>query len=228
MCEKCNKEYKSYSGLWRHKTQCKVVKTDTNVKVLELLQEIKNNQQPSTVNNTNNINIQMYLNDNFKDGPNLIDLVNKMTIESGYKAKFEEIGYNGIVCEMWKEILDEIPIKNRPIYCIKNEDPHQEILHIRDGNIWNKVTELEWIKDIYDTENISEENMTIIYKILNKLGDHILEQLEKKYGNNCDFNHFKRRNNSDILYPPCIIDIINKIILHIKMEKDTLLFKNNK
>lgn len=231
-CEKCNKKYKTHSGMWKHTSRCKddIIKEDektfSNREVIEMLQEIKNGQQPSTVNNTNNntnnFNVQMYLNEHYKEGPNLIDLVNKMTIQPGYKHEFEAIGYDGIVCKMWREVLDEIPIKNRPIYCIKDEDPLQEILHIRDGNNWNKITELEWIKDIYDTENMSEENMTIIYKILNKLGERILEQIEQKYGKHGDFKHFRRRNNSEILYPPCIIGIINQIIMHIKMEKNTL------
>ena len=167
----------------------------------------------------------MYLNENFKEGPNLMDIVNKMTIESGYKHKYEKIGYDGIVCEMWKNTLDDIPLKNRPIYCIKDEDPRQEILHVRDGNIWNTVTELEWIKDIYDFENVTNENMTIMNRILNKLGENILLQLETKYGKHCDFASFKRRNHSDILYPTCLIEIINYIVKHVKIDKDILLEK---
>jgi hypothetical protein len=187
---------------------------------------IKNNQNTPTINNhqnNNNINIQMYLNENFKEGPNLMDIVNKMTIEPGYKHKYEKIGYDGIVCEMWKNTLDDIPLKNRPIYCIKDEDPRQEILHVRDGNIWNTVTELEWIKDIYDFENVTNENMTIMNRVLNKLGENILLQLETKYGKHCDFASFKRRNHSDILYPTCLIEIINYIVEHVKIDKDMLL-----
>lgn len=230
ICKKCNKIFKSHSGLWRHQIKCTPNKDDiTSSKIIELLTDIKNNQNTPTINNhhqnNNNINIQMYLNENFKEGPNLMDIVNKMTIEPGYKYKYEKIGYDGIVCEMWKNTLDDIPLKNRPIYCIKDEDPRQEILHVRDGNIWNTVTELEWIKDIYDFENVTNENMTIINRVLNKLGENILLQLETKYGKHCDFASFKRRNHSDILYPTCLIEIINYIVEHVKIDKDILLEK---
>lgn len=225
-CSKCNKNFKTNSGLWRHNIKCIVNETkieDTNAKIIELLTDIKNNHNTATVTNHNNINIQMYLNDNFKEGPNLIDIINRMTIDNGYKKKYENIGYEGIVCEMWKNALDEIPVINRPIYCIKDEDQHQEILHVRDGNIWNTVTELEWIKDIYNFENVSNENINLISRILNKLGENILLQLENKYGKHCDFAAFKRRNNSDIVYPTCLIEIINFIVSHVKIEKDVLL-----
>jgi uncharacterized protein (UPF0147 family) len=230
ICNKCDKKFKSNSGLWRHKIKCNISnsKDDINsAKIIELLTDIKNNQNTPTINNhhNNNINIQMYLNENFKEGPNLMDIVNKMTIESGYKNKYEKIGYDGIVCEMWKNTLDDIPLKNRPIFCIKDEDPRQEILHVRDGNIWNTVTELEWIKDIYDFENVTNENMTIINRVLNKLGENILLQLETKYGKHCDFASFKRQNHSDILYPTCLIEIINYIVKHVKIDKDILLEK---
>ena len=230
-CPHCNKKFKSNSGLWRHKTKCieKREKEDVNsAKIIELLTDIKNTQTTPVINhnnsnNNNHINIQMYLNENFKEGPNLIDIINKMTIESGYKQKYEKIGYEGIVCEMWKNAIDEIPFRNRPIYCIKDEDPRQEILHVRDGNIWNTVTELEWIKDIYNFENISdEENINLVSRIMNRLGENILSQLEQKYGKHCDFASFKRRNLSDIVYPTCLIEIINHIISHIKVEKDIL------
>jgi len=231
ICKKCNKIFKSHSGLWRHQFKCTPTNKDdiNSAKIIELLTDIKNNQNTPIINNhqnNNNINIQMYLNENFKEGPNLMDIVNKMTIEPGYKHKYEKIGYDGIVCEMWKNTLDDIPLKNRPIYCIKDEDPRQEILHVRDGNIWNTVTELEWIKDIYDFENVTNENMTIMNRILNKLGENILLQLETKYGKHCDFASFKRRNHSDILYPTCLIEIINYIVEHVKIDKDILLEKN--
>ena len=224
-CPHCNKKFKSNSGLWRHKTKC-IEKRDkedaNNAKIIELLTDIKNNQTAPAINN-NHINIQMYLNENFKEGPNLIDIINKMTIDSGYKQKYEKIGYEGIVCEMWKNALDEIPFRNRPIYCIKDEDPRQEILHVRDGNIWNTITELEWIKDIYNFENISEEeNINLVSRIMNRLGENILSQLEQRYGKHCDFASFKRRNLSDIVYPTCLIEIINHIIAHTKIEKDLL------
>ena len=51
------------------------------------------------------------------------------------------------------------------------------------------------------------------------------EQLETKYGKHCDFANFKRRNHSDILYPTCLIEIINYIVKHVKIDKDILLEK---
>ena len=80
----CNKKFKSHSGLWRHKFKCNISNSKDNnkedskedinsAKIIELLTDIKNNQK------NNNINIQMYLNENFKES------VNKMTSEPGYK-----------------------------------------------------------------------------------------------------------------------------------------------
>jgi len=156
----CTKQYKSYVGLWKHKqkchsqTVCQVISdTATIDKKMEelksLIIELKDNQQPITTttnntNNNNNININLILNENFKNAKNFIDMIREMKLDDIYHDNISSVDYVSDVFRMIKTEMDKLPFVERPIQCIKNEDDHQKILHIRHENEWRKETELEW------------------------------------------------------------------------------------
>jgi hypothetical protein len=48
--------------------------------------------------------------------------------------------YVSHVFQLIKNEIDKMPIDERPIHCIKNEDERQKILHIRHDNKWETET----------------------------------------------------------------------------------------
>ena len=95
-----------------------------------------------TINTTNNIsnkyninNVSVFLNDNCKEAPNLVDFVNSID----YKVKdLEYIGRVGYVDGISKLLIDnlsEIDITKRPIHC---SDIKRMSLYIKDKDEWKR------------------------------------------------------------------------------------------
>ncbi len=160
ICSICNKEYKSKSGLWKHKKACtpdlllkEIPLKDAslnNVNTNELLslllkqqEEInnKNNEllelskTKNTINNTNNISINIFLNEHCKDAMNLTDFVENL------KLSLEDLNYTGKhgyvkgVANILIKNLGEIDPKERPIHCT---DKKRLQFYVKDENRWEK------------------------------------------------------------------------------------------
>ena len=146
ICEHCNNEYSDRSGLWRHKKKCKYVEhvkdEDENIKLKLKLAEQKlefaeqkgelkaykeiikggklgitnNNTNYNNCNNTNNISLNVFLNDYCKDAINLEDFM------KGIKFKLKDILKDGNYVEDCVSVkllndLNDIPVTQRPIHC---------------------------------------------------------------------------------------------------------------
>ena len=95
ICEYCDKEYKSRKGLWGHKKKCKPVKEESSgdkidaklmEKVIDLMDKKLGNTygDHNTINSnntTNNISINVFLNEKCKNAPNLTDFVNQIKVQ---------------------------------------------------------------------------------------------------------------------------------------------------
>jgi hypothetical protein len=95
------------------------------------LDEIKVNKQSAAVNHTTNQPINVILNEKLPNAPNFIDMINKIQLLSVYPSTITSVGYVSTVVEMLKKAINKYPISERPIYCIKDEDENQKIIHIR-------------------------------------------------------------------------------------------------
>jgi len=156
ICSICNKGYKSKSGLWKHSKLCKegVLKmgdvsmnginsngllalliqqqeelNSKNSEILEL-HKLKN-----TVNNTNNISINIFLNEHCKDAMNLTDFVEslKLSLEDlNYTGKY---GYTKGIANILIKSLGEIDPTERPIHCT---DKKRMQFYIKDEDKWEK------------------------------------------------------------------------------------------
>jgi len=94
---------------------------------------IINNTTTNSHNKTFNLNV--FLNEDCKDAMHLTDFVDSFQLQF---SDLESVGDLGYVAGMSKIIVDKLnalDIYKRPIHCT---DVKREILHIKDGNKWEK------------------------------------------------------------------------------------------
>jgi hypothetical protein len=240
ICGKCNKKFKGQSGLWNHKSKCKKIEIvddemkETMKEIKNMMVDIKSNcQQPHSTNienqtnqiNNNNINVNLILNENFTKSINFLDMIKNMEVDKTYQPTISSENYVSKVVQMLKNELDKLPIDERPIQCIKNEDEHQQILHIRHENKWNKETELEWTQQIHnyyidDGDEASKEEEKIIFNGLKQLEENIIKEIAKLYS--CNSN-IQREYSYEIGHPPNKVRIIKCLLEYVNIEKNDLL-----
>ena len=239
ICNKCERSFKSNSGLWSHKSKCTFQKIEivddemkeTMKEIKNMMVDIKSNCQPSCTNienqtnqiNNNNINVNLILNENFTKSINFLDMIKNMEVDKTYQATISSENYVTKVVQMLKNELDKLPIDERPIQCIKNEDEHQQILHIRHENKWNKETELEWTQQIHnyyldDGDEASKEEEKIIFNGLKQLEENIIKEIAKLYSSN-----IQREYSYEIGHPPNKVRIIKCLLEYVNIEKNDLL-----
>jgi hypothetical protein len=191
ICKKCDKKYKDNSGLWRHKKKCEkmpknaedkeVIKSSdvvTNEVVLKLinqnaeLQKMLIEQSISVakeskiiMNNTNNFNLNVFLNEKCKDALNLVDFVEGLKVELKDLEETARLGYTEGVSRIFINGLNELEVCKRPIHC---SDAKRETLYIKDDN--------EWAKEDQDKSHLSKA----IKRVSNKNIKQIFEW-QKKY-----------------------------------------------
>ena len=155
-CKRCNKSYSHASGLSRHKKKClktvKDTKESTTLKIISnnklinqmetlleetrvLKNELNNIKSTTTINNTNNLNINVFLNQTCKDAMNLTDFIDKI------KHSIEDLDYSGKngyvkgVSNILIKNLTDIDPHERPLHC---SDTKRLKFYIKDNDIWEK------------------------------------------------------------------------------------------
>ena len=244
-CDICNKTLTSRGGLWKHKQTCKIenhpIITDykTMNELTHSVNEIKNNlpvivpQQISnttnnTQNNNNNINITMYLNEHCSGAIDFMDFMKSIQIDQSYREKMLANGFVKTICSTIKETLDQLPMVQRPIHYIEDEDENQQIIHIRDNNEWRKETELQWTSQIHDyySGELPDDTPTSgkkkIFFGLKQLEDNILEKIAEYYSRSVQFKVFERDNQSEMNYVPNKLKIIKYILENVKIDKNEI------
>lgn len=99
--------------------------------ILEISKEGK------TINNnqTNNFNMNLFLNEKCKDAVNIMDFVNSLQIKSDDLDVIGEIGYINGMTKVFMSGINELDVYKRPIHC---SDLKRETLYIKDQNVWEK------------------------------------------------------------------------------------------
>ena len=235
ICQKCQKSFKSSSGLWSHRSKCnpkKIEVLDVSMKDT-IISEIQNimkinppniiNNPPTIINNqqTNNFNVNLFLNENLTQAKNFVDMIQNISVKGPYPEEISSENYVQCVVDMITTEMDKIPIDERPIHCIKDEDENQKILHIRHQNKWEKEFELHWTSQIHNCYFDSyEENKdeTIIFTGIKQLEDNIITEIEK-------LNDLRKRSqySSERGHPPNKVLIIKCLLDYTNIDKDNLL-----
>ena len=158
----CGKKYKHASSLWNHKKKCNHesdhaqessivhTKIDSNM-VLELIQqnkelqkqlvELAHTRQDITINNSSNnnnsnhLNISVFLNEHCKNAINFSDFINNIQVSREDLQNNAQLGFVGGISKIITDNLKLLTIHERPIHCT---DIKRETLYIRDENSWKK------------------------------------------------------------------------------------------
>tara|TARA_B100000674_G_C37785238_1_gene889126 strand:- start:218 stop:1078 length:861 start_codon:yes stop_codon:yes gene_type:complete len=142
ICEICDKEYQTRGGLRKHKKKCK--KDDSNQDMINLMKEmiwkpndIQNAMKlaGTTNNNTNNISINVYLNEHCKDALNLEDFVKKIQLSVEDVLKTNSLGLEDGVANVVIKELTDLSANKRPIHCV---DKKRNKFYIKDNDEWKK------------------------------------------------------------------------------------------
>ncbi len=174
-CDICNNEYKTSSGLWKHRNKCKKNKEDEEIEKLVsahnepsdkelMMMLIKDNAEmrkmmmeviKNGTHNTNNshnktFNLQFFLNEQCKDAINITDFVNSIQLQLEDLEETGRLGYVDGISRVVIKNLDDMNTHKRPIHC---SDSKREILYIKDNNQWikdndNKDTMIKMIKQV--------------------------------------------------------------------------------
>jgi len=143
-CIECGKVYKYASGLSRHRSKCLSAKNKRkpalgegiNKELLDVLKElVRANKEPKIINNTQNISINMFLNDYCKEAINLTDFVENVKLNISDLLKTKELGYAGGISNIIIKNLSNIPSIKRPIHC---SDAHRLVFYVKEEGGWNK------------------------------------------------------------------------------------------
>ena len=139
ICNKCNKKYKSRSGLWRHSKDCikQDLENDNNElkKLLKEQNQIISNIIPK-INITNNqFNINVFLNEKCSDAINMSEFLESLEIQLKDLDFTKNNGLLEGVSSIFVNGLKQLDTYKRPIHCT---DSKRETLYIKDNNEWDK------------------------------------------------------------------------------------------
>ena len=160
----CGKNYKDYSGLWRHRKKCisqkdndvdenihltdkefmiDLIKNNTEVQKM-MMDVIKNgthntNSHNNITNNTTNnktFNLNVYLNETCKDAMNITEFVNSINFNLEDLENTGRKGYIEGISNIFIKKLNNIEHHLRSIHC---SDQKRETIYIKDdNNEWTK------------------------------------------------------------------------------------------
>jgi hypothetical protein len=153
ICEKCNKEFKNRSGLWKHKQKCfeeekkdneptdkelimMLIKENAELKNM-MMDVLKNGTNNTNINNSNNktFNLQFFLNETCKNAMNIMDFVDSIKIQLSDVESIGELGYVNGMSKLIIKHLNALEENMRPVHC---SDPKRESLYVKDANVWEK------------------------------------------------------------------------------------------
>ena len=161
----CKKKFKSNSGLWKHKRNCKVILDSEIDKESELvwflvkqnqefkdmmmeqqnyMMELAKNSNTTNVynnsNNTNNtqnnqFNLQFFLNETCKDAMNINQFIDSIQIQLEDLDYTGKYGYVKGLSNVIVRELKALDQKVRPMHC---SDEKREVIYIKTNDVWEK------------------------------------------------------------------------------------------
>ena len=115
---------------------------------VEMIPHIKGNAEHSYNNtnshNTNNFNIQMFLNDKCKNAMNITDFIESLPVTAETFDNTIENGLTKSITTMITNGLNNMDVLERPIHCT---DVNRKTLYVKDNDTWEKDNELKRLLD---------------------------------------------------------------------------------
>jgi hypothetical protein len=125
--------------LMKQNHEFKAMLVEQNNKLLELAKEgkyITNNN--NTTNNTQNFNLQFFLNEQCKDALNIMDFINQLQLNTSDLDMVGRVGYTEGISKIIIRGLKELDVFKRPFHC---SDLKREVLYVKDKDTWEKETD---------------------------------------------------------------------------------------
>jgi hypothetical protein len=114
---------------------------------IELIPHIHANNSHNIINNTThntqNFNVNMFLNEHCKNAMNLTDFIDTLPITDETYNYTIENGLTKTITNMVVDGLNNMDVLERPIHCT---DTKRKIMYVKDNNVWEKDTELNKIQ----------------------------------------------------------------------------------
>ena len=150
ICKKCEKQYTSRNGLWKHNKGC-IGTSDKDLIIMLLKQNSElilkmgtNNTTNTNSNNTNShntnnnnktFNLQIFLNEDCKDALNISEFISSIKMDLDDLETTGKLGYVEGVTRIINKNLNELDQTMRPIHC---SDMKREVLYIKNDDQWIK------------------------------------------------------------------------------------------
>ena len=160
----CGKQYKHRQSLFVHKKKCKIIEQqqqlqdindngittemfvtlmNQNTEIIkencklqntihDMVPKIGNNKM---ISNTNNFNINIFLNENCKDALNITEFVESLKLQLDDLMYSRQNGAIEGISNVLIKGLNDLEIEKRPLHCT---DIKRETLYIKDENGWEK------------------------------------------------------------------------------------------
>lgn len=107
----------------------------------------------NTLNNTNNFNINVFLNVNCKDALNLTDFMESIKIEVEDVEKLGEVGFADGISRIIIGALENLDLNKRPIHCKK------KMVYVKDEDKWSEDEKRQQIMRL--VRNVSQHNLRV-------------------------------------------------------------------
>lgn len=125
--------------------------------------------------------IAKYLNEKCGQAINLDDFIVSIVIDNDDCETLINKRYLFGTQELLCKKLLLLPTTNRPINCFRGQDKRQEILHVRNNNLWFEELEKDWlyqIAAIEDDDEIEDGKLLNLYRCLKLYDTKLLFQLQ--------------------------------------------------
>lgn len=129
---------------------------------------IGNNSHNTSYSNTNNFNLQVFLNETCKDAMNINEFVDSIKLQLSDLEKFAELGYVEGITHIITSHLKALDITQRPVHCT---DKKREIMYIKDADKWEKEDEHK-TKIRRVIKRVSDKNITLLPQFREKYPEY--------------------------------------------------------
>jgi hypothetical protein len=178
-CHKCDKEYKSRVGLWKHSKICNLENTktekveptdkelmmalikDNNELRNMMMKVLENGTHNTTHTNSHNkaFNLQFFLNETCKDAMNITDFVDSIKLQLSDLERVGELGYVEGISNIIVKNLKNLDVSQRPVHCT---DKKRETLYIKDEDKWEKDEEKKKMHKL--VKKVADKNARMLHK----------------------------------------------------------------
>ena len=179
-CHKCDKEYKSRVGLWKHSKICNLENTKTekveptdkelmmalikdNNELRNMMMKVLENgtTHNNTTTNSHNkaFNLNFFLNETCKDAMNITDFVDSIKLQLSDLERVGELGYVEGISNIIVKNLKDLDVTQRPVHCT---DKKRETLYIKDEDKWEKDEEKKKMHKL--VKKVADKNARMLHK----------------------------------------------------------------